>query len=335
MLFTSSALRDYLTMPRRLLIVTHQNPDGDAIGSSMGLYHFLVNKGHQVVVVVPNDSPKNLSFLDENKVMLIAEKQANLVQRALLDAEMVFILDLNDYKRMDSFGEAVHAFEGYRVLIDHHLQPQIESNFVLHDINASSTAELVYHFITEIGMEADINKSIATCLYTGICTDTGRFKFNTSAFTLSIVSRLILQGLDMGAINELLFDSNDERQLRLLGFALSERMTIFAEHQAAYIWFSETDLKRFDYQRGDLEGLVNYPLSLANVRFCALFKEDNKKIRASFRSKGDFSVNDYARRFFSGGGHRNAAGGTSPFSDIESTLRFFANSLGNNENKLV
>jgi phosphoesterase RecJ-like protein len=315
-------LQQFLNAPRRVAILTHTRPDGDAIGSSLGLWHFLKACGHQPTVLIPTPMPALFNFLPDSNTIICYEDMPKQAMEQLQSAEILFILDLNDYKRLEGLCEPASQHPAPKVLIDHHLYPSIEADFAHCNVHISSTAELIYQFIGLLGKHDALNADIATCIYTGIATDTGRFKFNTQAETLATVSHLLRCGVDMAYLNRQIFDQNSEKQLRLLGFALSERLTLLPQYNAAYIALDNKDLARFGFEAGDTEGIVNYPLSIAAIQIAALITEREGKVRLSLRSQGNFSVNDLSRRYFNGGGHQNAAGGSSNLSLAETVALF-------------
>lgn len=325
---TISELRHFLAQPRSIVIVTHTRPDGDAIGSSLALCLLLRYMGHTSTVLLPTPAPTGFGFLPLSRDMICYEEQPNNALEALAIAEIIFILDLNDYKRLEGLCDAVANNPAPKVLIDHHLYPVIKPDFALCETAVSSTAELVYRFMGMIDQLDALNLPIALCLYTGIATDTGRFKYNTQAATLATVSELMRGGLDIELANQQIFDQQSEKQVRLLGFCLSQRMTLLPQYKAAYIALSRQDLQQFGFENGDLEGVVNFPLSIGSIEVVALFAEREDKIRISLRSKGDFSVNDIARQYFNGGGHRNAAGGSSALNMTE-TIDAFIKAIHN------
>lgn len=308
---TIDQLIGFLSQSRQICITTHTSPDGDAIGSSSALALLLRDMGHNARLLLPNNAPAAFNFLPCHTDLLCYDQQPDACLEALAQAELIFILDLNDYKRLEGLTLPISQHAAPKILIDHHLNPQIEPDWAWCTPNISSTAELVYQFMGLIGRQAHLSLPIATCIYTGIATDTGRFKYNTQANTLAVVSELLRCGLDMQYVNGQIFDRQTELQLRLQGFCLYERMTMLPQYQAAYIALSTDDLARFNFENGDLEGVVNMPLSIDGVHVSVLLTERNGIIRLSFRSKGNLAINHIAQRYFSGGGHANAAGGTS------------------------
>jgi phosphoesterase RecJ-like protein len=303
-------LKKLLAKPKKIAIVTHWSPDGDAIGSSLGLWNFLKKKGHDASVVVPNEYPEFLYWMYGNKQVIDAAKKKKRAEQVLRQAELIFCLDFNDLKRINSLGEIIGKSEVPKVLIDHHPNPDDFADYALHKTEASSTAELIYDFIVAMGSAKLVDKNIANCLYTGIMTDTGSFRFpSTSVKTHRIVANLMEAGAEASLNHNRVYDDNTESRLRLLGFALSEKLEVLPGFHTAFFTLTEAEQNRFNYQKGDTEGLVNYALTIRGIVFAAFFSERDGKVKCSFRSKGEFDVNKFARNGFNGGGHKNAAGG--------------------------
>lgn len=312
-----------LDLPQRVVITTHTNPDADALGSSLGLYHYLRRLGHQVTVITPNQFPSYLAFLPDSKDIVVYEQHNGLAKQLIADADIIFALDYNALSRVkDMRKDIMENTRAVKLMIDHHLQPEDFTQYTLSVIQASSTAELIFDFIRMIDHQAIIHQDMATCLYAGIIADTGRFKFSLSPKVFQTASSLLECQIDTEYINNQIFDCFSEDRLRLFGFSLLERMNVLNEYNTAYIYLSKKDMGQFNYQIGDIEGLVNYPLSIAHVRFAVLFKEDDYMIKLSLRSKGNFSVNEFARNHFEGGGHKNAAGGSCRLPLFKSIARF-------------
>lgn len=323
-------LKVFLQTPKRLVITTHTNPDGDAIGSSLAMLHYLRQKGHEVLSVVPNHFPDFLSWLPSSDDIVVYEKNARLVQKALDDADMVFCLDYNALNRVGSLYDVLERNKSVRVLIDHHIDPEVDSfNYIFSTTETSSTGELIYDFIKLMGDSSLINKPIADSIYTGIVTDTGSFSFAANHDkTYLVTAELINLGVDPEQIHRLIYDTFSENRLRLLGHAISNRLIVWDEYHTALIYLTKEDLKSHKYRVGDIEGVVNYPLMMEKVNMSVLLTERDKQIRISFRSKGKFSVNDLARTHFNGGGHRNAAGGKM-FINVEETIDAIYSELKN------
>lgn len=318
-----SALKKFLAKPKKIVIVTHWSPDGDAIGSSLGLWNFLVKKGHDAAVVVPNEYPEFLHWMKGNNKVVDAMKHQKKAAKLLKEAELVFCLDFNDLKRINHLGEIIGGLSIPKVLIDHHPNPSDFAEYSLHKVSASSTAELIFEFITLLGGKKLIDGAIADCLYTGIMTDTGSFRFPaTTAHTHRITAALIEAGAQNAADHNRVYDDNTESRLRLLGYSLSEKLVVMPEARTAFFTLSEAEHDRFHYKKGDTEGLVNYALTIRGIVFAAFFSERDGKIKCSFRSKGKFDVNAFSRANFNGGGHMNAAGGAQDGSLEEAVKKF-------------
>lgn len=320
-----AGLARLLRAKQRILIVTHWSPDGDAMGSSLGLYNYLKKKGHAVTVVTPNDYPEFLHWMKGHKQVINHQQQSDKAARAVKNASLIFCLDFNDLKRISELGVLVSANPAPKVMIDHHPQPADFAQFSLHSVSASSTCELIWEFIRQLGDVKLIDAHIASCLYTGIMTDTGSFRFpSAGAQTHRIIASLIEAGAKNAEIHTAVYDDNTEDRLRLLGYALSEKLKVSHEFRTAWITLSAAEQERFRYRKGDTEGLVNYCLSIRGIRFAAFFAERDGTVKASFRSRGSFDVNQFAREHFSGGGHRNAAGGSSELDMASSVKKFTA-----------
>jgi len=312
-----------LSKPKNIVIVTHWSPDGDAMGSSLGLYNYLIQLKHKVNVITPNDYPSFLFWLPGNKKVTDFSKNPKSAKTLVAKADIIFCLDFNSLKRIDKLGDEVGKSSAVKFMIDHHLQPEDFAKYMLHSIKACSTCELVFELIELMGHKKFMNKDIGNCLYTGIMTDTGSFRFpSTTAKTHKIIASLIEAGAENGEIHNRIYDGSTESRIKLLGFSLSEKLKVFKEYKAAYFSLTEEELERYQYQKGDTEGVVNYALSIDGIRFAAFFVERDGIIKCSFRSQGSFDVNVFARKHFSGGGHANAAGGMSELS-MDKTLQKF------------
>jgi phosphoesterase RecJ-like protein len=306
-------LKEFLSQPKNIVVIGHRNPDGDAVGSTLGLKHYLDKKGHTTQVVMPNEYPDFLHWVPGSETVYRFDRQNKQSVRSLERSEIVFLLDFNALHRVG--GDMQNTLEQYEndfALIDHHQQPD-DFKYMYSDTAMSSTCQMVYNFIEMMGDVDLIDKNIATCLYTGIMTDTGSFRFrSTTSTTHRIIADLIDKGAENDKIHSYVHDANSYSRLLLLGQALSN-MKLLPEYKTAFITLTEEEKKRFNYEKGDTEGVVNYALSLKGIVFAAIFIEDveQKIIKMSLRSKGKFSVNKFARNHFSGGGHDNAAGGKS------------------------
>ena len=316
-----------LRKSEQIVILAHWSPDGDAMGSCLALSHFLTALGKKCKVIVPNAYPEFLYWLPGNKQVINFESDASKVTKAIQNADVIFTLDFNSLKRIESLGELVSKAKAPKVMIDHHQQPDDYAAYYFHDVKACSTCELVFDFIVGLGHKKLINAKIAACLYTGLMTDTGSFKFSSvSAKTHAILAELLKTGIQPSDIHSQVYDSYSYNRLRLLGYALSEKLVVLKDHPVAYFLITEKELEQFDYQKGDLEGIVNYPFSIKGIKVCALFNESKDYIKVSFRSKEKIDVNKFARAYFNGGGHVNAAGGRSDLS-LSKTEELFLNSI--------
>lgn len=302
-------LKDLLGTPHKIVITTHVNPDGDAIGSSLALYNFLTKMGHDVNVIVPNDFPDFLKWINNTDKVINYSNSREESENIIKNSSIIFCLDFNNLSRINEMGEFISGSDAKKVLIDHHLEPVNFYDFKIHDTNASATAELVYEFLNYLDAEL-IDKNISEALYTGILTDTGSFKFSTTSKVHRIVGDLLEKGIDINKINKAIYDSNSYDKIKLIGYALSEKLKLAVGGNVAYIVLSRQDLLDHNFKKGDTEGLVNYALSIVNVNVAVLIIETKERIKFSFRSSGSFSVNEFARKYFNGGGHKNAAGGS-------------------------
>lgn len=327
-------LKALLNYPKDIVIVTHRNPDGDAIGSSLGLYHFLNKLGHTVRMVSPSEYPEVFSWMKDIEKIIVYDVEPEDSSAVIDRADMVFCLDFNALDRIDKVGELVDKAKGARVMVDHHLYPEPFADFILSDTAASSTCELVFDLIMGLGWKEHMDHIIGECLFTGILTDTGSFKYGTSAKLFRIVAELIEFGVDDYRLQDLIFNSMSEKHLRLLGHCLHNRMEILEEYQTGIITLTKEDYANFDIQRGDTEGIVNFLLKVKNVKVAAFITEQPTIVKISLRSKGDFSVQEIARRHFKGGGHKNASGGYS-FQSLNATVRRFKSVLPHYKDKLL
>ena len=330
-------LNQQLSTPKKVVIVSHRNPDGDAYGSSLGLYWFLIELGHDVTVVSPNDCPEFLKWLPGVNQIQIFESDPETARNTLDKAELVFTLDFNAFHRLgDMMGPVMEEINPIYVMIDHHQQPDDYAEFTFVDPKMSSTSEMIYQFIDKLGRKDAIDQNIASCLYAGILTDTGSFRFPaTTSATHRVVAHLLDKGANNAEIYNKIHDVNTYNRMQLLGRAL-DNMVVLDRFHTAYITLSQNELNRYKFQRGDTEGFVNYALSLKNVMFAAIFIQDKKQkiIKISFRSVGEFSVNEFARNYFNGGGHVNAAGGRSDLS-LDETVKKFVDLLPSLTNELT
>ncbi|CAG0965932.1 MAG: bifunctional oligoribonuclease/PAP phosphatase NrnA [Bacteroidetes bacterium] len=325
MLQIHDTLKSILNSPANIVITTHQSPDGDAIGSSLGLMHFLLQMKHKVNVIVPDAYPPFLQWMPGNNTIINFSDQPNIAQKYISESTIIFCLDFNALSRIKQLGDFIQKSSSSKILIDHHRQPENFAAYSYVDINACSTSQLIYEFIASMEKIDLINKHIATCLYAGILTDTGSFRFpSTTADTLRIAAHLIECGAENALIYDSIYDNYSENRLRLLGYTLQHKMEVYKESGAALICLSNNELNQFAFTKGDTEGIVNYPLSIEGIKLSVLVLEKDGVIKLSLRSKGKFSVNDMARKHFTGGGHTNAAGAISTLSYNE-TIQLLKN----------
>lgn len=304
-----SDLKSLLYSPKNVVIFSHRNPDGDAVGSSLALQHILQKNGHQVTTIFPSEFPSTLSFLKNSDSILIHDFEQEQANEKIKKAEVLFFLDFSGLDRIDKMGESVIESTAVKVHIDHHLDPEPFADILYWDSNASSTSELVYGFSLEMGIQNMIDRDIAECLLAGIISDTGSFKYNVNPKTFNIAAELLKFGVDINVLQDSIYNSLDEKHLRLLGHCLVNRMEIIPEYKAGIIKLYKEDYALFNIQRGDTEGIVNYLMMSKDVEIAAFITEQPTIIKISLRSKGDISVQEIARDHFKGGGHKNASGG--------------------------
>jgi len=296
----------------KVIITTHHKPDADAMGSSLGLQLFLKNFGIASTVITPTDFASFLHWMKGSNEVVIFEGNEKKATQMALEADFIFCLDFNHLSRINEFGEAVGNSKAIKILMDHHQFPQGFEQLTYWDDKASSTCELVHRFITESNNHSYIDKDCAACLYTGLMTDTGSFRHsNCTSNTHRIAADLMDYGIDHVVIHDLVFDSFTEDRVRFIGYALNKKLEILREYKTAIISINKDELKQFNIQTGDTEGLVNYGLGIEGIKFAILVIDRSKLVKMSFRSKGNFAANAFAMNHFNGGGHFNAAGGSS------------------------
>ncbi|MVZ67186.1 bifunctional oligoribonuclease/PAP phosphatase NrnA [Sphingobacterium sp. DK4209] len=325
-----------LTEPRKIIITTHHKPDGDALGSSLGLYYWLKKNGHDVQIVLSSDFPSFLDWMPGRESLIIYPEQPAIAQQLFDDAEIIFCLDYSALSRTNILESVIREAKGQKWMIDHHLDPEDFASLSYWNSNAAATAQLVYTFIDEVCHKADqVDELIATCLYTGIMTDTGSFRFRS---TTAEVHRIIANLLDAGAknweIHEHIYNSSTENRLRFLGYSLMNCLEVIPEYHTALFALTKEDLQKFNVTTGDTEGLVNYALSIKGIRLAGLFVDRTELIKLSLRSIGDIPCNEIARKHFNGGGHLNAAGGNSS-DDLHSVVEKFKAILPEYKNYLT
>jgi bifunctional oligoribonuclease and PAP phosphatase NrnA len=320
-------MENTLHSAKKIVITSHQAPDGDAIGSSLALFHYLAKKGKEVTVIVPDAIPNFLYWMKGIEAILVFESQSDLCIQKFQEADIIFSLDYNDLSRVGIMGKEIEKTTAYKIMIDHHLYPSDFSNWKLSKTEVCSTAQLIYEYIELLGDENLIDLDIAEGIYTGILTDTGSFRFpSVDAKTHKIAANLIDLGLNHAFIHESIHDTNTIQRLAFLGFALNQRLKVLPNIPVAIITLSKEDAAQFKIEKGDTEGLVNWALSIKGISMAAFIREDKDKVKMSFRSKGDIPVNEYSSAHFEGGGHKNAAGGVS-YKSLNDTIEYFEKTI--------
>lgn len=331
-----TSIKQVLTKEKlNLVIVPHENPDGDAIGSALGLAEILADFGHRLTIISPNDYPDFLKWFAAKTEIIIYGSSKKKAKSALNNADVLICVDFNDASRAGNLEKKLTKFSKPRILIDHHPYPSDFCEYTVSEITYSSTAELIYDVIQQIGLGGNITHNAAEALYTGILTDTGAFNHNTSRpNTFKVVSELMKFGIDTEKIQSGVYHNFSENRMKLLGYCLNEKMQVFPEYRTAVISITKEELERFDFKPGDTEGFVNYPLSIKNIVFSVLFIEKEELVKMSFRSKGNFATNKMAREYFNGGGHLNASGGESKLT-LKETLNKFTQLLPEFKHQLI
>ncbi len=315
-----------LATPKKIAIIPHRGPDGDAMGATLALYHFLLKLNHQPTVIAPNEFPEFLAWLPGSENVLVYEKDKETTTKVIQESELIFTLDFNALHRVGEMENILKTLSTPFIMIDHHQKPDDYATYTYSDTAFGSTCEMIYNFIGFLDQKNLMDKTIATCIYTGILTDSGSFKFpKTTGTTHRVVADLIDLGVENSEVPNLLFDNHSYNRLQLLGRAL-QNLKVLPAQRTSYITLTQEELDAFDYVKGDTEGIVNYGLTIKGIVFTAIFIEnqEEKIIKISFRSQGDFDVNQFARDHFNGGGHINAAGGKSELS-MEETIQKFEN----------
>lgn len=325
---TLNGIKEVLSGTKRIMLSTHKSPDGDAVGSSLALYQYLKEMGHEVYVSVPDPAPAFLHWMPCFDELITFQKDKEEFKDVLEKCDILIALDYNHFARTgEELGKLLASSNALKILIDHHQEPDDFMKYKVWDVEASSTAQLVYDLIVSLSGDKAITKDIGECLYTGIMTDTGSFRFATcSSHTMRIVAHLLDCGVDGNNIHHLVYDQNSKDRLHLMGYALKKMVTI-DEYYTAYISLSKEELERFNYKAGDTEGLVNKILSVKGIKVAALITEKEGNIRFSFRSSAQFSVNAFSRKHFNGGGHYHAAGGNINNDNIEDACSLFDSSI--------
>ncbi len=329
------AIGKQLASEKSVVIFGHVNPDGDAIGSTLGLYHYLKTKVAEVLVIVPNNFPGFLKWMPDNEKILQFDSQTKLAADAITKADLVFYCDFNDPKRVEKMNEIAKSASAIKIMIDHHPDPVNFAEYMISDISVSSTSELIYEFISFLEGGNLSGKEIADCLLTGIITDTGMFNHNSETRrTFEIVADLMSMGADKKLIVQKIYNEYPFDRMLLLGDALYSKFKFYPEFSTSFIYLSEDDLKKHNHQMGDTEGFVNVALSVAGAKFSALFIEKDDHVKISLRSNGKFDVNLFARKYYHGGGHRNASGGKS-YESLNNTVDKFVQLIEEHQDEIA
>ncbi len=320
-------IKGLLSSSKKIVIVTHKNPDGDAVGSSLGLYHYLTGLcNHKVTVITPNDYPDFLKWMPGQETIIKYDNNTKKAISKIEEADLIFTLDFNHLSRSGDMENTLKKVKTTFIMIDHHQQPDNYATHIYSDTGMSSTCQMIYHFIEKLNDLDRITPEIATCIYVGIMTDTGSFRFrSTTSTTHQVIANLINHGADNTSIHESIYDMNTLSRIQLQGVALNN-LKVLSEYKTAFITLSQKELDQHHFKKGDTEGFVNLGLSIKDIKFALIFIENKGEgiIKISLRSKGDFSVNEFSRNHFEGGGHHNAAGGRSNLSLSDTVEKFIS-----------
>lgn len=318
-------LKEILSTPKKVVIVTHRNPDGDALGSSLGFKSFLDKKGHEVSFISPNAYTPNLKWMQGAENILVYDQPIGkkLCEAKITSAEVIFCLDFNALTRLEALGDIIKNATALKVMIDHHRQPENFAQLEFCNIQYCATAELIYDLINDLEETELIDNKSAENLYIGLATDSGFFQFNnTTPNALNVAAALVAKGARPDFVSEKINNIFRETRLRFFGYCLNEKLKLVKNNQLAYMMITQAEIKKYNLQSGDSEGLVNYPFKIEGVKVCAYFSEEPDRIKISFRSRGGVDMNTFARNYFEGGGHRNAAGGISKISLAATEKKF-------------
>ncbi len=301
-----------LKASERIILTGHRGPDGDAVGSTLALWNHFKEQGIESTVVFPDAYPKFIHWMNGHDEIVLHSDQPELAEKLILEADILFVQDYNDPSRVGDLQESLEKTKAFTVMIDHHQRPTDFVDMMFSDEKSCSTCEMVYRLIDRWGEASKLSVDTASCIYCGIMTDSGSFRFpSVSAQTHLIAAALIETGMDHSVIHARVYDTSREGKLKLVGYALSEKLQVFPEYHAAIISLSIEELDKFGYEKGDTEGLVNTALSIEGVNFAAFIHDSSDRVKMSFRSVGDFSARDFSAKYFGGGGHHNAAGAAS------------------------
>ena len=324
-----STLQQKLTESKKIVVCTHYNPDGDALGASLALRSFFAAQGFEINCVIPNNMPEFYKWMPGAEAIINAQKQFKKVKNIIKEADILFLVDMNaEHRSGVDMEKLLLETPAYKVLIDHHPNPTAKCDLIYSNTDTTSTCENIYRFLTEINKQPFLNKEIGTCIYTGIITDTGSLSFacnNSETYTL--LAKLMEFGVDGEEIHRDVYDNYSESRIRLLGLSLN-KLKVFHHLGTSYMYLTQEEMKTNNFKDGDTEGFVNYGISLKGIFFTAFFTEREKRIRISFRSKGTFDVNKFAQTYFNGGGHKNASA-SYHYDTLENTIRYFEEVIEN------
>ena len=331
----ATALKILLSSPKKIVITTHRGPDGDAMGSSLGLMHLLKQFRHNVQVITPNSYADFLHWMPGNEDVIVFEDNEEEAKQITENADLIFLLDFSHISRIADFADTVSNSNATKILIDHHQDPDMEiADIIFSDTTACSTAQLLYEVIDAMDLTNHINKEIAECLYVGIMTDTGSFKYSsTTAKTHHIIAELIATGAENAKIHDLIYDNSSANRMKLLGYCLNKKLLLYPENNSAVISLTAEELEQFNFKKGDTEGVVNYALAIKGIVFAVFIAEKDGMVKLSLRSKGNFKVNEIANKYFCGGGHMNASGGISEVS-VNETIKIVEKIINDNKTDL-
>ncbi|WP_165024602.1 DHH family phosphoesterase [Dysgonomonas sp. ZJ279] len=330
-----SQVEDLLDKHDKIVIVTHVSPDGDAIGSSLGLYHYLNDLGNEVTVIVPNVFPDFLRWIKGAKDILVYEKYPEYAQKLIEEAQLIFCLDFNIPKRTNNVGPLIEAAKAKKIMVDHHPEPSDFCDVTISYPQISSTSELIFRLICRMGDFEAMSKECAEAIYTGMMTDTGAFTYNSNnAEIYYIIGELLKKGIDKDQIYSNVYHNYSEDRYRMLGYTLSEKMKIYPEYNAALIWLTKEEQAKYHAKKGDTEGFANLPLNISKIIFSVFLREDNEMIKISLRSQGDFPTNKFSAQCFNGGGHLNASGGEF-YGTLEDAIAIFEKTLPEYKDLLI
>lgn len=326
---------NHISNSEKIVITTHISPDGDAIGSSLALYHFIKNRGRKVTVIVPNSFPYFLKWMDGANDIEVFDYNPSAGERILMNADLIFSLDYNISKRAGDIGPIMDNSTATKIMIDHHPSPGNNFDIIVSKPQISSTSELIFRLIYQAGKYDELTKSEAEAIYCGMMTDTGGFTYNSADPEIfEIISLLLRKEIDKDYIYSKVFNNYSEERFRLLGFTLSQRMEVYHDMHSALLYLSNEDQAQFRFSKGDTEGFVNYPLSIKGIIFSTFIREEEGMIKLSFRSQKSFRCNDFASEFFNGGGHVNASGGEF-YGTLKEAMKIYADGLEKYKERLI